>query len=213
MQTTSRGEHAPDGTAPSPTDGRTARRNRNKNAVLDAVIELFDEDNLSPGVHEVAHRSGVSLRSVYRYFDDIDALIAAAIERQLERSRELFVIENLGVGRLEARIERFCTARVRLFEHVRTVFSASSVRARVDPQVATGLEWCRRRLAAQTDAMFAPELEHLVDDEVQVARLTLDVLTQFETLELLRGARGLSVEDTVQYLADTFTDVLATPRH
>ncbi len=208
MQTISPGGRAAEQTARSTIDGRTARRNRNRNAVLDAVIEFFREGNLSPGVHEVSRRSGVSLRSVYRYFDDVDALIAAAIRRHFELSKPFFTIAELGDGPLDVRIERFCTARIGLFEQVRTVYSAATVRARVDRQVADGLRWCRAQLSRQTEAMFAPELDAMSSDDLQVAELTLDVLTQFETLELLRGARALSVDETVRYLADTFGDVL-----
>lgn len=208
MQTTSRGERGSEVPDPPSTDGRTARRDRNRTSVLDAVIELFDENDLSPGVHEVARRSGVSLRSVYRYFDDVDALIAAAIQRQYELSKPRFLIPDVGEGPLPDRIERFCAARVALFEHVRTVFAAATVRARLDHRVARSLEWSRGRLAEQTEAMFAPELHALPDDDGQMALLTLDVLTQFETIELLRGTRGLSEDETVRYLRDAFADIL-----
>ena len=63
------------------SDGRTARRDRNREAVLDAVLELFSEDAASPAPDDVAARSGVSLRSVYRYFDDMETLIRAAMAR------------------------------------------------------------------------------------------------------------------------------------
>ena len=48
-------------------------------------IELFTEDQLAPNAADVAARSGVSLRSVYRYFEDLDALVRAAIARHAER--------------------------------------------------------------------------------------------------------------------------------
>ena len=72
--------------APAPgVDGRSAIRDRNREAVLDAVLDLFSEDNLSPGPEEVALRVGLSVRSVYRYFDDHDTLTRAAIARNIER--------------------------------------------------------------------------------------------------------------------------------
>ncbi len=208
MQTSSQGQRAPLVATPAPVDGRTARRDRNRTKVLDAVLDHFREGNLSPGVHDVARRSGVSLRSVYRYFDDVDALIAAAIDRQYDLARPLFLLPGLGQGPLDERIERFCAARVELFENVRTVHVAAIARERLDERVAEGLERCRQQLSRQTDAMFAPELDQMTDADAQVARLTLDVLTQLETIELLRGTRGLSTDQTVQYLADTFTDLL-----
>ncbi len=208
MHTPSRSEHnSHDADAPA-TDGRTARRDRNKNAVLDAVVDLFHEDNLSPGVHEVADRSGVSLRSVYRYFDDVESLIAAAIHRQYERSRQPFVIADHGRRPLRDRIDDFCAARVEFFEQIRAVHLAATVRSRLDPAVDDTVDRARRDLSRQTEAMFAPELTTMADDEAEVARLTVDVLTQFETLELLRGPRGLSRTRTEHYLTETLAGIL-----
>src|SRR5260370_8935631 len=72
------------------TDGRTARRDRNRLAVLDAVLELFSEGDLTPPPEAIALRSGVSLRSVYRYMSDVDDLAHAAIDRHLGRVGPLF---------------------------------------------------------------------------------------------------------------------------
>ncbi|WP_436795841.1 TetR/AcrR family transcriptional regulator [Actinospongicola halichondriae] len=208
MQTSSQDERAPFVHESIPVDGRTARRDRNRNSVLEAVLELFEEGKLSPGVHEIAHRSGVSLRSVYRYFDDVDDLIAAAIDRQYDIARPLFLLSGLGQGPLLDRIERFCAARVRLFESVRTVHIAATARERLDPRIAEAMDRCREQLSRQTAAMFAPELGQMADDTAQVVGVTLDILTQLETIELLRGTRGLTVEGAVQYLRDTFDDML-----
>lgn len=190
-------------------DGRTARRDRNKEAVLDAVIDLFGEDNLAPGVHEVAERSGVSLRSVYRYFEDLDALIAAAIARQLEQARPLFAIDDLGEGTLEERIERLARRRVELYEQVRTIYAASCVRARLDAQVAAGLVEARGNLARQSAAMFEPELATRPDEEAEMLAVSIDVLTQFDALERLRSDLGLDVEQTVHHLVDGLRRILA----
>lgn len=181
-------------------DGRTARRDRNRLAVLDAVIELFCEENLSPGVHEVARRSGVSLRSVYRYFEDVDELIASAIERQLERVRPHFGLDGLGTGPLHERIDRFAVHRVELYENVRAVFRAASVRAATDERVREAMQHDRCQLAEQSRAMFEPELAQLDDDRRQYVQVSLDLLGQLDTLDNLRTICGLDVDTTVDYV-------------
>ena len=76
-------------TADEPTsDGRTARRDRNRDAVLDAVLDLFGEDSLAPAPAEVAERSGVSLRSVYRYYEDRDALYRDVADHVVDSDRD-----------------------------------------------------------------------------------------------------------------------------
>ena len=61
-------------TAPARPDGRRASRERNRIAVVDALLDLYAEGNLRPGAGEVARRAGLSRRSVFRYFDDLDDL-------------------------------------------------------------------------------------------------------------------------------------------
>ena len=190
-------------------DGRTARRDRNRLAVLDAVIELFGEGDLDPGVHAVADRSGVSLRSVYRYFEDIDELVSSAIDRQLTKLRPLFRIEGLGEGPLDERIERFVHRRVALFEGVRTVYLAATVRSGTDPLLREELSRSRDRLGEQSRAMFAPELDDLPEAEARHAALTLDVLGQLATLERLRHDLGLTVEETEAHLRDCISLVMS----
>lgn len=189
-------------------DGRTARRHRNKAAVLDAVIALFGEDNLSPGVHQVAQRSGVSLRSVYRYFADADDLIAAAITRHLERSSRLFDMPEVGVGSTSERIHRFCNCRMSFFSSVRCAYRANAVRACRHRQLAEDLDASRQRLRHQTEQMFRPELAALGPSRAGVVASVLDTLSQLDTLEYQYRNRSFDEARTTEFLIGAFTEVL-----
>ena len=67
---------AGDGTASDGTagDGRRLRRDRNRTAVVDALLDLYGESNLRPSTAEIAERAGLSHRSLFRYFDDFEDL-------------------------------------------------------------------------------------------------------------------------------------------
>src|SRR5262245_27280839 len=121
-------------------DGRTARRERNRVAVLDAVLALFSEGDLRPTAEAVAHRSGVSLRSVYRYVADRGELVLAAIERHHAKIEDLFLIPDLGRGPLADRIERFVAARVTLYEAIAPTHRAARRLAPPNPLVAAQLD-------------------------------------------------------------------------
>ena len=142
-------------------DGRTARRDRNRVAALDAVLELFSEGELSPSPEQVASRSGVSLLSVYRYFDDRGDLIRAAVDRHLERVQPLFVIDAIGEGTLEARVESFLDARMRGYEAIAATARASRLRAPTNDVIREQLDRARRLYRAQLEHHFAPELDAL----------------------------------------------------
>src|SRR5687767_15320302 len=99
-------------------DGRRLRRHQNREAVIDALIELFAEGSYTPSTGEIAHRAGISPRSLFRYFDDVDDLNRAAVDRHINTHRVLFEIDIDPGAPTEIKIEQFVAARVRLHETV-----------------------------------------------------------------------------------------------
>jgi len=149
-----------DDRAEATVDGRTARRDRNRDAVLDGVLDLFAEGDLDPTAIDVAERSGVSLRSVYRYYDDIDELVRAAIERSMARNDHRFrTPDDAGEGPRVERIERFVEHRCSLYEAITGLATAAATRARTDPRVRAGYQHRLEQLRDQQSVAFAPELD------------------------------------------------------
>jgi AcrR family transcriptional regulator len=60
-------------------DGRRRRRETNRNRVVEATAKLIREGNPTPTAGDVAEQAEVSERSIFRYFDDVDALLQAAM--------------------------------------------------------------------------------------------------------------------------------------
>ena len=54
----------------TPLDGRLARSQRTRAAVIDALVALCVEGDPSPTALRVAERAGVALRTVYGHFAD-----------------------------------------------------------------------------------------------------------------------------------------------
>jgi len=182
-------------------DGRTARRDRNRVAVLDAVLALFSEGNLEPSPDDVARRSGVSLRSVYRYVADSDDLIRAAIARHLEKLAPLLVIDDLGLGTFEHRLAVFVDARLRVYEAIAATARASRLRAPTNDLIRQQLETGSRRFRAQLARQFAPELDRLEPKPRRAVLAAADALTQIETLEVYRHQRRFSGSETRELLS------------
>ncbi|MGN6475413.1 MAG: TetR/AcrR family transcriptional regulator [Mycobacteriales bacterium] len=179
-------------TASSELDGRRARRGRNREAVVDALLNMFREGELNPSVAAVAERSGVSLRSVFRYFDDLDEMGRIAIQRHLERVGHLFELPNIGEGSRADRIDALVTQRVALYERVASVMRAALIRAPFQPVISTALNHRRAFLRLQVQEQFAPELATLTDAEAAAVLAGADILTSFEALELLRVDQKLA---------------------
>jgi AcrR family transcriptional regulator len=197
-------------TADASVDGRLARRDRNRVAVLDAMIALFSEGDLDPTPEQVAKRAGISPRSVYRYFEDREALLRAAIAHHLDAIWAVYVFHRIGDGSFEHRITAFTTHRLRLYETISATARATRHRAGTDEILRDQLELTRRALREQIEKQFAPELDAM-PPRVRRARLAaVDALCELESLDHYRLHRGFSTSDTEQLLADALRALLTT---
>jgi len=196
---------------PAPVDGRTARRDRNRDAVLDAVLDMFAEGRFEPGAAEVAARSGVSPRSVFRYFEDRDALVRAAMARHLERVAPLIDVPDPGEGPLDERIERLVAHRLRLYAAVAATARAAEVRAYTAAVIRDQLDRARRRSGAEVEAMFAPEMAGRPEAERRAVLAAVDTLLQFSGLEHLHVRSGLDLDTVHDVLVRAVGALLADP--
>ena len=191
-------------------DGRTARREGNRLAVLDAVIELFAEDVMQPRPEDVAARSGVSLRSVYRYYSDPAELVRAAMERHLERVVPLLHLDAIGEGPLDDRLARFLAARLRLHDAIAPVARAARVAAMRNDVIRARYELTRRTLRDQLETHFEPELAALPAPSRLAVAAAMDALTQLEALDCYRVERACSIDETSVLLGAALARLLAT---
>ena len=191
------------------TDGRAARRARNRTAVLDAAIALFAEGNLQPTAGDIAARSGVSHRSINRYFPDNRTLLRAAVDRQIEIGIPLYRIHAIGQGSFEHRVDEFVRVRLDAYEVLGATARASALMSATSRIVRTELAVVRDLLTDQVDRQFATELASLPEARRRAARTAVDALFQFESLDFYRRLRGLSHPRTCTLLAQTLHDLLA----
>ncbi|MCU1394201.1 MAG: putative TetR family transcriptional regulator [Ilumatobacteraceae bacterium] len=165
-------------------DGRHQRRDRNKTAVLDAYLDLVSESGDQPSVAEVAARSGVSHRSVFRYFSDKDELARISIDRHLARIRPLLWVHFDETESLEQRVDRMVTARLDLFPAIDGVARLQR-RLAVTSPVAQELLTRNRALArAQLRWLFSPEFDTMSHDDALDTLYAIDVLCSFEAGDL-----------------------------
>jgi TetR/AcrR family transcriptional regulator of autoinduction and epiphytic fitness len=189
-------------------DGRSARRDRNRLAVIDAAVELFSEGNLQPTPTEVALRCGLSPKSVSRYFENIDSLIAAAAARQMELVFSLFQIHAIGQGPLQQRIDDFVQMRLRAHEVIGGTARAANLLALKQPSVREHLEEAQRLARQQIGLHFAVELDPLPPARRESRIAAVDALSQFDSLDYFRQHRGFSFSMTQAVLTETLTLLL-----
>jgi len=173
-----------DAAAPLPApalDGRRARRESNRERVVDALLELFRQGHVVPSLDLVAERSGVSHRSVFRYFDDLEELHRVAIERSYTRHAHLFDLPGIGEGSLAARIERLVDHRLALHDETANLARVARMKAPTHPVLAQNIAANRSLLREQLVAHFGPELERAGS----AVLVTASTLTAMEAIDVM----------------------------
>ena len=187
-------------------DGRRLRREQNREAVLTALVELFHEGNYQPSAAEIATRAGLSQRSLFRYFDDVDDLNRAAIEFQQETARPLLDPGVTATTPTAEKIERVVAARIALFESIEPGARAARVCAHRHEVVAAQLRDSRSILRRQLERLFAPEMKGAASGLLPA----IDALLSFETHQLLRHDHGRSRQKTADALTAAVSALLDT---
>jgi AcrR family transcriptional regulator len=177
----------------SKTDGRLGRSLRSRAAVAEALLALIEEGDLRPTAPRIAARAGVSLRLVFHHFKDLEAVFADASKREIER-----VVPSLkqvpASGALEPRIEAYIGERSRLLERVFTMWRAAALQEPFSPEISKHMKMIRAWLRADTERVFAKELEKLRGPDKSEMLTTLHAVTSMGAWKDLRLHQDLSLD-------------------
>ena len=183
----------------TPTDGRTRRRLNSYERAVDALLDLIEAGNDAPTAQQIAERSGISVRTVFRLTEDIESLHAAAVMRQIERTAHLYVtLPNTGT--FESRLRTLVKNRAKVFEAVAPVRRVGDRLAASSERIAEGVELQRLLLRNQVAEVFERELTALPRQRRATALHAADVAAGWETWDQLRRGKGLSVTSSARVM-------------
>ena len=176
------------------TDGRVNRSARTRTAVVDALLSLINGGNLRPTAREVADEAGVSLRSVYVHFDDVESLFVAASARHFEHVQGLHLPCD-PTAPLDQRIATLVESRLGIYTAGAQVRRAAMLQEPFSPALGAAMEYGRRKGRAELDTVFAPELEEVAPAERPRLRAALEVALSNSTWETLTSSPDVSAAD------------------
>lgn len=192
-------------------DGRSLRASRTRAAILFAHRRLIHDGELSPTTTRIAEAAGVSPRTLFLHFADLETLFAATADAVLAEAL-------LRAGRtdpalpLPARTQAFLTSRVEVYEFLTPFALAARLREHSSPAL-------RERRAALTEASranvvatFAPELEQLAMQEYDDAVAGLETCTTWSAWFHLRDELALTGPATYRVMCRNVLLLLASPR-
>jgi AcrR family transcriptional regulator len=182
-------------TDPGAQDGRRGRTEAGRRKVGEVLFDLVAEHGRLPSVEEVAHRAGVSRRSVYRYFDGVSALEVETAQVMRERLTREVPLPTPN-GQVAQRVRALLEHRATLYERVAPVRRYLDQTAPGSKSVARFLEQARSMLRVNLVALF-PALARRGG-----ARLAaLELSTSWEAWNTLRVAQNLTVAEAKQAMA------------
>jgi AcrR family transcriptional regulator len=158
--------------------------------VVEALLDLLQEGEVDPTARQVSDRSGVSMRSIFRLFEDVEALHAAAIAANLERVAHLFAAPT-ATGPVEDRVAALVAQRTRLYETIAPVRRAAIRLAPRSALIAAELARSDAVLRGHLAPLFASELDAWTEPRRAEVTEALDALTSWETWDRLRTAQRL----------------------
>lgn len=175
---------------PAAVDGRHARSERSRQAMVDALLDLLRSGVLRPSSAQIAERAGVTQRTLFNQFGDMDSLISAVAARQSERV--LSMLPSAGEGTLEERVARYGEGLEVLLEETMNVrwavVTSATPMAPASAAVGTARQFVRRRLM---DA-FAPELDAVGDAAASEILEAIEIETDPVVWRLRRMQQGLT---------------------
>jgi AcrR family transcriptional regulator len=179
------------GAAEPVIDGRRLRAERGRAAVVAATLHLVDRGNPVPTFADIAEASGVSERTIFRYFPDREALFGAVATEVYPRISHCLTVEPVA-GDLPTRARTLVALRLELADHT-AAFARSVDRLAPTSKLGAALLALRNdRLLEQIASWFAPELGA---DRAGTAA-TVDVLLGNDSITHLRELLGTAdVED------------------
>jgi TetR/AcrR family transcriptional regulator, regulator of autoinduction and epiphytic fitness len=188
-------------TTASVADGRTARSTKTRDSIADALLDLLAEGDLRPTAKTIAERAGVSVRSVYVHFDDLEDLFCVAAQRQFGRLAPTDPASD--DGPLRQRAEAVVARRAAIYAELGAVMRATQLNAPFSDTLTRLMREAAARSRKELERVFAAELERVPAEDRVAVLATLDALSSPASWDVLRDLYDLPDADAQRAIVET----------
>jgi AcrR family transcriptional regulator len=185
-------------------DGRRERGRSSHKRIVEAMMELIVGGDLAPSAARVAEEAGIGLRTVFRHFDDMDALYAEITATITERVMPI-VSAPYPDQDWRANVRDMVRRRVRVFETTLPFRLAANIKRYQSPF-----------LMGQYGKVVMLERElllRLLPGAVLTDRINVEALCaalSFQNWRVLRHDQGLSAEEAGTVMMHMVETLMAT---
>lgn len=169
-------------------DGRRRRSEASREKLVAAMLELVREGEVTPSAEAVAARAGVGLRTVFRQFEDMEALYAGMALRLGAEYADW--LDPFVAADWRGQLAEMTARRLSTYERLIPFKRAADAHRHVSPTI--------QHNHRQTLACMRQRLVSLLPPDVAgdpIRRETIDLMLSFETWLRLRLDQGLSPDE------------------
>jgi AcrR family transcriptional regulator len=188
--------------APS-SDGRRARSQASRSKIIQAMMDLIESGDMNPSTANVAKKAGVGLRSLFRHFEDKDA-IYREVDAILVKAYRPIIEAPYASDDWRERLMELIERRCEVSEAV-APYRISTTAARRRSQF---LKENFQQLYDTEKARLNSILPSQLHTDKPLGRSIL-VAMSFDTWRMLREDEHLSASETVEAVKQMVGDVVA----
>ncbi len=168
-------------------DGRRERSRSSRAKIVAAMLDLVGGGDVNPSAARVAEQANVGLRSVFRHFNDLDALYREMGDVIEARVRPIIVEAPVGAT-WQLRLFDIAVRRAKVFEAILPYRISANLKRFQSPYL---MQDYRRMLRLEMAAVEAQLPASVTQDAA--ASSGLNVILSFQTWRLLRHDQELPV--------------------
>jgi TetR/AcrR family transcriptional regulator of autoinduction and epiphytic fitness len=192
-------------------DGRTLRASRTRETIIVAHRKLLVDGELSPTTTRVAEAAGISPRTLFLHFSDLESLFAATADSVVADVMHRARVIDPGLP-LRARTDAFLANRVDLYEFLTPFVLALRVREHNSPALRARRLTMMQASRVELAGAFAQELDPLPPAEYADAVIGLETCISWPAWFHLHEELSLGRVATLRILRRNALLLLASPR-
>lgn len=187
----------------APLDGRRERSRSSRGKIVAAMLDLVGNGDYAPSAARVAEVAGVGLRSVFRHFEDMDALYREMGEIIEARVMPIIMEQPKGDD-WKAKLADIALRRAQVFEAILPYRISANLKRFQSPYL---MQDYRRMLRLEGETIDAHLPEAVRADATK--RGGIKVVLSFQTWRLLRHDMELPVNEAQAIVRRMLDDALA----
>ena len=172
------------------SDGRRQRSQRSRQKILEAMWALMLGGDMDPSAADIAEKAGVGLRSVFRHFEDMDAIHRELVLLAEEKVTPL-LMQPYKAQDWKSQLVELVSRTVDLWDPLRVPHATVEARRFKSDILMDDYKRSRMKELSAVKAVLPADIP-----DHETVLLSLDAILCFSNVRRLREERNLSVQKT-----------------